>query len=116
MGIGGGAIINLVEIIISDLVPLAERGVFQGIIGLTWALACGVGPPLGGVLAGANWRWLFCKRHSQSMSFELLRNIGRLEPPPFWHRICACMDLSQGSHTRRFNTGEIDADRLGVSR
>ncbi|KIP05339.1 hypothetical protein PHLGIDRAFT_25152 [Phlebiopsis gigantea 11061_1 CR5-6] len=58
-GVGGGAIISLTEIIISDLVPLAERGIFQGIIGLTWALACGVGPPLGGVIAGANWRWLF---------------------------------------------------------
>lgn len=45
-GIGGGAIINLAEIICSDLVPLAERGVYQGMIGLTWALACGVGPPL----------------------------------------------------------------------
>lgn len=45
-GIGGGAIINLTEIITSDLVPLAERGLYQGLIGLTWALACGVGPPV----------------------------------------------------------------------
>ncbi|KIP04433.1 hypothetical protein PHLGIDRAFT_120696 [Phlebiopsis gigantea 11061_1 CR5-6] len=58
-GIGGGAIITLTEIVISDLVPLAERGTFQGVIGLVWALASGVGPPLGGVIAGANWRWLF---------------------------------------------------------
>ncbi|EKM57058.1 uncharacterized protein PHACADRAFT_142175 [Phanerochaete carnosa HHB-10118-sp] len=59
-GIGGGAIINLTEIITSDLVPLAERGLYQGLIGLTWALACGVGPPVGGAFAGeASWRWLF---------------------------------------------------------
>ena len=34
------------EIIVSDLVPLAERGLYQGAIGLTWSLASGVGPPL----------------------------------------------------------------------
>ncbi|KAI0826235.1 iron permease [Irpex lacteus] len=60
-GIGGGAIINMSEIIVSDLVPLAERGLYQGLVGLTWALACGVGPPIGGAFAGkASWRWLFC--------------------------------------------------------
>ncbi|GJE93421.1 MFS general substrate transporter [Phanerochaete sordida] len=59
-GIGGGAIINLTEIIVSDLVPLAERGMYQGLVGLTWALASGVGPPIGGAFAGqASWRWLF---------------------------------------------------------
>lgn len=45
-GIGGGGILSLTEIITSDLVPLAERGLFQGIVGLVWALACGVGPPI----------------------------------------------------------------------
>ncbi|KAI0088174.1 MFS general substrate transporter [Irpex rosettiformis] len=59
-GIGGGAIINMSEIIVSDLVPLAERGLYQGLVGLTWAFACGVGPPIGGAFAGkASWRWLF---------------------------------------------------------
>ncbi|GBE86270.1 Efflux pump FUS6 [Sparassis crispa] len=59
-GIGGGGIINLTEIIVSDLVPLAERGVYQGLIGLVWAVASGIGPPVGGAFAqhGA-WRWLF---------------------------------------------------------
>ncbi|KAH9951827.1 iron permease [Amylocystis lapponica] len=59
-GIGGGAILSLTEIITADLVPLAERGVFQGLLGLTWALASGVGPPVGGAFAEkASWRWLF---------------------------------------------------------
>ncbi|KAJ7598412.1 iron permease [Mycena floridula] len=58
-GIGGGSILNMVEIIVSDLVPLAERGLFQGIIGLTWAFASAIGPPLGGVIAEKAWRWLF---------------------------------------------------------
>ncbi|OCH96143.1 iron permease [Obba rivulosa] len=59
-GIGGGGIINLTEIITSDLVPLAERGIYQGILGLTWSFASGIGPPIGGSFAQkASWRWLF---------------------------------------------------------
>jgi MFS family permease len=45
-GVGGGAIINMSEIIVSDLVPLAQRGLYQGLLGLTWAFASGVGPPI----------------------------------------------------------------------
>jgi len=37
-GVGGGAILTMVEIIICDLVPLAERGTYFGIIGAVWAL------------------------------------------------------------------------------
>ncbi|KAJ7279697.1 major facilitator superfamily domain-containing protein [Mycena rebaudengoi] len=50
-GIGGGGIIALSEILVSDLIPLAERGTYKGLIGLAWALACSIGPPLGGALA-----------------------------------------------------------------
>ena len=45
-GMGGGGIINMTEIIVSDLVPLAERGLYQGILGLVWSLAAGIGPPI----------------------------------------------------------------------
>ncbi|RDB31043.1 Efflux pump FUS6 [Hypsizygus marmoreus] len=59
-GIGGGRIINLAETIMSDLVPLAERGLYQGILGMTWSFASGIGPPIGGALAARGaWRWLF---------------------------------------------------------
>ena len=37
---------NLVNIIVSDLVPLAERGLYQGLVILTWSLASGIGPPI----------------------------------------------------------------------
>lgn len=46
----------MTEIITSDLVPLAERGMFQGLIGLVWALASGIGPPL--VSVSVNYRRL----------------------------------------------------------
>ncbi|KAH9933591.1 iron permease [Epithele typhae] len=59
-GIGGGGIINLASIITSDLVPLAERGLYQGLLVLTWAFAAGVGPVIGGSFAQkVTWRWLF---------------------------------------------------------
>ena len=61
-GIGGGGIINLASIITSDLVPLAERGVYQGFLVLTWSFAAAIGPIIGGSFAEkASWRWLFCE-------------------------------------------------------
>ncbi|KAF9070224.1 iron permease [Rhodocollybia butyracea] len=59
-GLGGGGCISVTDIVITDLVPLSERGKFQGIIATVWALACAVGPPVGGALASSGaWRWLF---------------------------------------------------------
>ncbi|KAJ7667521.1 iron permease [Mycena polygramma] len=61
-GIGGGGIINLSEILTADLVPLAERGLYQGLLGLVWSFASSIGPPIGGALASRGhkaWRWLF---------------------------------------------------------
>ncbi|KAI9067692.1 MFS multidrug transporter [Trametes sanguinea] len=59
-GVGGGGINNMSSIIISDLVPLVERGAYQGMVVLAWAFAAAIGPVVGGSLAQkASWRWLF---------------------------------------------------------
>lgn len=58
-GVGSGVILTLTEIVLADLVPLAERGAFQGAFGAVWALASAAGPVIGGALAAANWHWLF---------------------------------------------------------
>ncbi|EJU01284.1 MFS general substrate transporter [Dacryopinax primogenitus] len=59
-GLGGGGILSLAEIVVADLVPLRERGVYLGILGATWSLASAIGPPIGGALAQVGqWRWLF---------------------------------------------------------
>ncbi|QRV88142.1 major facilitator superfamily transporter [Ceratobasidium sp. AG-Ba] len=57
--IGGGGILTLTDIIVADLVPLAERGPFLGIVGAVWAIASAIGPPIGGAFAESSWRWLF---------------------------------------------------------
>ncbi|TFK35058.1 MFS general substrate transporter [Crucibulum laeve] len=59
-GLGGGGITALTQIIVSDLVSLQERGTFNGLVVLAWAIASFIGPVIGGALAeGGAWRWLF---------------------------------------------------------
>ncbi|EPS96601.1 hypothetical protein FOMPIDRAFT_1032316 [Fomitopsis schrenkii] len=59
-GVGGGAIISMSQIIISDVVSLRERGKYQGIIGVVVAFGYAVGPVMGGALAQkVSWRWCF---------------------------------------------------------
>ncbi|KAF2681833.1 multidrug resistance protein fnx1 [Lentithecium fluviatile CBS 122367] len=59
-GIGGGGLIVLVNITISDLFAMRDRGAYFGIIGGVWALASSLGPVVGGALTQkVSWRWCF---------------------------------------------------------
>ncbi|KAK4051903.1 hypothetical protein OIV83_002608 [Microbotryomycetes sp. JL201] len=59
-GAGGGGLLTLVLIVISDICSLRERGRYQGITEAVIAIANGVGPLLGGVLSEkVSWRWCF---------------------------------------------------------
>ncbi len=46
-GVGGGGIVSLTDIVITDLVPLRLRGNYVGIISSQWAIGSVVGPVIG---------------------------------------------------------------------
>lgn len=61
-GVGGGGLMTVAQMIVSDVVPLRERGKYQGILGAVVAIANGIGPVIGGALASIHadsWRWIF---------------------------------------------------------
>ncbi|TFY56617.1 hypothetical protein EVG20_g8862 [Dentipellis fragilis] len=59
-GVGGGGITSLSQIILSDLVPLRERGAFSGFLAVALTIASCIGPVVGGAFAQiSQWRWLF---------------------------------------------------------
>ncbi|KAM5453423.1 hypothetical protein MaudCBS49596_002625 [Microsporum audouinii] len=59
-GIGGGGIIAMTTVIITDMVPLRERPKLFACISAVWAVGSTTGPIIGGILAqrGA-WQWIF---------------------------------------------------------
>lgn len=46
-GVGGGGIMQLVQISISDIVPLAERPKYMGALGSLWGISSVLGPLIG---------------------------------------------------------------------
>jgi len=50
--------IALVEVTVTDMVGLNERGAFAGIVAIAWAMGTVLGPIIGGAIAeGTTWRW-----------------------------------------------------------
>ncbi|RDL35875.1 uncharacterized protein BP5553_06487 [Venustampulla echinocandica] len=59
-GTGGGGITVISNLIISDIVPLRERGAFMAIIFGTIIVGTGIGPFVGGIIVqNISWRWVF---------------------------------------------------------
>ncbi|KAF5520765.1 Efflux pump FUS6 [Colletotrichum aenigma] len=69
-GLGGGGLMTVAQMIVSDVVPLRERGKYQGILASssghdstsTPASLPRYGPVIGGTLSskgGDSWRWIF---------------------------------------------------------
>jgi predicted MFS family arabinose efflux permease len=59
-GIGGGGMTTVGSILLSDVVPLRDRGTWQGYINIIYATGAAAGAPLGGILSDTiGWRWAF---------------------------------------------------------
>ena len=57
-GIGGGAITVTASALIGEVVPLRERGRYQGILGAVFGVTTVIGPLLGGYFTDyLTWRW-----------------------------------------------------------
>ncbi|KAK2464452.1 hypothetical protein APHAL10511_003600 [Amanita phalloides] len=59
-GAGGGGIISLCQIVVSDIVTLRDRGKYSGIMGFIIAFGYAIGPIIGGALCeNLTWKWCF---------------------------------------------------------
>lgn len=59
-GIGAGGLMVTSMALIADVVPLRERGKYQGAIGAVFGVATVIGPLLGGLFTDhLTWRWAF---------------------------------------------------------
>lgn len=56
-GIGGGGLTAMSEVIITDIIPLRQRGEYYGIMNAMWSLGSVTGPILGGGFA-QNVSWV----------------------------------------------------------
>ncbi|KAH7551672.1 hypothetical protein BM1_09306 [Bipolaris maydis] len=59
-GLGGGGVVVLVHVCVSDLFSIRNRSFYMGMVGAAWALASALGPVLGGIFAEElSWKWCF---------------------------------------------------------
>ncbi|CAG8030457.1 unnamed protein product [Penicillium nalgiovense] len=87
-GVGGGGILILANISVSDLFSLRDRPMYYGIFGATWAVAGALGPVIGGAFTtNVTWRWCFyLNLPVGGVSLLILILFLHIESPktPFW--------------------------------
>ena len=79
------------SIVTSDLIPLKQRGVYQGFGNIVFAGGAAIGGPLGGLLGDTiGWKWAFLIQFVPISHRRTFAQICLLQNPsvcpPFWHR------------------------------
>lgn len=88
-GIGGGGVSSLVQIVVSDLVSLRDRGKYQGIISGTIGLGACTGPFVAARMVGSQSRSQSRSRSQETGSTEGWRWIFWI--PPILAAVCMAM-------------------------
>ncbi|PMD52337.1 MFS general substrate transporter [Hyaloscypha bicolor E] len=59
-GSGGGTLMTMTFVVLTDLVSLKERGKWVGLLSMVWLVGAVLGPIIGGVFSEkVSWRWIF---------------------------------------------------------
>src|SRR6202000_828355 len=59
-GVGAGGLTVTATALIADIVPLRDRGKYQGALGAVFGVTTVIGPLLGGLFTDhLSWRWVF---------------------------------------------------------
>ncbi|KAF7929415.1 uncharacterized protein EAE98_005333 [Botrytis deweyae] len=59
-GMGSGGIIMIIDIIVSDLAPLRQRGNYMAVVLVIYGIGVSLGPFIGGAIVySTTWRWVF---------------------------------------------------------
>lgn len=111
-GLGGGGLVGLTTVLITDMVPLRDRGRFYALIGVVWAIGSTSGPIIGGALAqNGSWRWIFWYVLSFDFKLLLLTNcqveLANRVCRVRWHR-----SLPQAICKRTFRAHKIEKHRF----
>lgn len=91
-GMGSGGINLIVDVIVSDLVPLRERGNYMAFVLIVYFVGMAIGPYVGGAfVVTTTWRWVFwinlpvstLSATRLSRGLRLIHGDGRLEAFPW---------------------------------
>ncbi|KAL2819556.1 major facilitator superfamily domain-containing protein [Aspergillus cavernicola] len=59
-GMRAGGMIQLVQVILSDILMMSKRGLYMAIAAFAWSLGTNIGIPIGGAIGErTSWRWIF---------------------------------------------------------
>ena len=102
--------IALVEVTVTDMVGLNERGAFAGIVALSWAFGTVLGPIIGGAIAeNTTWRWYQFRPISILMAGSSISISQSSSSPPLEYGSSSPFEPTLPRSARSLNTSIISA-------